>query len=591
MSGLCPFGRGARRLDVERLTDDDKRWLGTQLVEGKMRQKEMAQKYHLKVNYLQKLRVAVSNGTSFAGKRGRPASFSLDAKEKVAKLTSSNKNPMREKAFLDMTTSLMHESARERQILLPDDKAPSQRTLKRLVDELKLKNGNAEVTTNARAVAVASVRNAVAFAVMNAVMVPKCKQALLLNPDGTTMTVGIDPSGLVKVFYSGNRPASLKVLPEPGDGGLLYSIKFYLLINGMGDQSPPIYVIQDKAMEAEALEVHKVPGLGLGTNMEYGYVLFCHSRCGNLAFYKWFITEILCPWVLRLKEFYELDDEDIAWLQMDGEPIQLECMSHPDILKILEEALIFIGKLCASTTEVEQPCDKECFKGPKTSLKTIDDNEVSGNTYMIERLGEVLKLHFHRMSPIVSSINPANKRQCIYGLLRVQLAFMRSLRKDTIIKSWRTTGIFPFSLTTILANCSGDVTPAERDDIESNMPELMRIFIEKGELMDSDFDSVGIRNGLEDKKDHLVVYRRRAVMLTHKAYLKRESDKVLLKIGTKEKKMLEKLQKKIDAENKLVESVLNSIVSKVEKLSIKEAKAEETKQRRENKKNAAQPRT
>ncbi len=62
---------------------------------------------------------------------------------------------------------------------------PSRTTLGRLELELGIYTGNTEETTDARAIAVAAVRNAVSFAVA-----PLIDPHLILNADATQFTVG-----------------------------------------------------------------------------------------------------------------------------------------------------------------------------------------------------------------------------------------------------------------------------------------------------------------------------------------------------------------------------------------------------------------
>ena len=76
----------------------------------------------------------------------------------------------------------------------------------------------------------------------------------------------------------------LKVLPEDGDGGLRFSIK-YSLIAAFGFAHDSVFVLADKTMEPEALDVHEVKGLGIANTMaDKGYVAFFHSRVRNRAF-------------------------------------------------------------------------------------------------------------------------------------------------------------------------------------------------------------------------------------------------------------------------------------------------------------------
>jgi hypothetical protein len=59
--------------------------------------------------------------------------------------------------------------------------------------------------------------------------------------------------------------------------------------------------------------------------------------------------------------------------------------------------------------------------------------------------------------------------------------------------------------------------------------------------MDADFDKYNIRNG-EPRKDHLVLWRRRAVLLTSLAYLSREADKALAVVALIGQKQVAKIE-------------------------------------------------
>ena len=71
-------------------------------------------------------------------------------------------------------------------------------------------------------------------------------------------------------------------MPEYGDGELRYSTKYYTLIAAFGFACDPIFVLADKSMDREALDVHEVKGLGKANSLtDKGYVGFCYSRLGN----------------------------------------------------------------------------------------------------------------------------------------------------------------------------------------------------------------------------------------------------------------------------------------------------------------------
>ena len=171
--------------------------------------------------------------------------------------------------------------------------------MRRLDKKLGIRDARAEATTVARANACASVRNAVSFAVMNKLMSTVVPPQLQLNVDGSQFCVGSDDNGRVVVKYSERvKDKSLKVLPEDGDGGLRFSIKYYALIAAFGFAHDPVFVLADKTMDPEALDVHEVKGLGIANTMtDREYVVFCHSRVGNRAFSRWFVTTLLIPYI------------------------------------------------------------------------------------------------------------------------------------------------------------------------------------------------------------------------------------------------------------------------------------------------------
>ena len=117
------------------------------------------------------------------------------------------------------------------------------------------------------------------------------KPPLYLNVDATSFTVGSKDNGRISVKYKERKKDKpLKVLPQEGDGGMKYSIKYYALISAGGYACDPIYVIANKSMNEDDCDIHEVQNLGISTGVESkGYVVFCKSRLGNARFFDWFI--------------------------------------------------------------------------------------------------------------------------------------------------------------------------------------------------------------------------------------------------------------------------------------------------------------
>jgi hypothetical protein len=96
-------------------------------------------------------------------------------------------------------------------------------------------------------------------------------------------------------------------------------------------------------MHPSGLDVHRVAGLGIGTDIgNSGYVVFCRTRCCNIAFYDWFNRQLLLLFIDRIKENFGIDNTTPAWFQLDGEPEQIAIYSNPAILKLFDDNNILV---------------------------------------------------------------------------------------------------------------------------------------------------------------------------------------------------------------------------------------------------------
>ena len=79
------------------------------------------------------------------------------------------------------------------------------------------------------------------------------------------------------------------------------------------------------------------------------------------------------------------------------------------------------------------------------------------------------------------------------------------------------------------------ITPDERARFLSTLGELKNILLEKGEILDSDFDRLGFPPSSATAKDNLILSRRRCVILTNYALIAREITKMEEKANPKTK--------------------------------------------------------
>ena len=350
---------------------------------------------------------------------------------------------------------------------------PIQKQIKRVSDKTKsnfikqhaLNKDNAELTTDARIEACEDVRNAITFAAMNAVVVPLSRIELIMNMDATSFQVGRCYGRQEKAVYKNSRARSVKMRGTKSNTGLTFSIKYYMLYTAAGDTAPPVYVIADSNLPPDDCIIYTVPKLGI-TNFGTGYVIFCHTRCGNEKMYEFLNTTIITEFVLSLRQRYEIATGPVAWLTLDGEAKQIDVYTSSYMQLHMSELCLEVGKSSAGTTEINQPCDAgKVIKTAKTTLKDVKDDDVEDQEDTVKYLKEeVFKKHIHKHKIDGQSdcqyMTYDHVDMGIKGVLRIQLALQESMRPRLMRESFKQTGIYPFSLERILGNCT---TPISSD--------------------------------------------------------------------------------------------------------------------------------
>ncbi|KAJ1439395.1 hypothetical protein B484DRAFT_391782 [Ochromonadaceae sp. CCMP2298] len=386
---------------------------------------------------------------------------------------------------------------------------PHEKTLRAFEKKHGIDTKPAETSTDARLVATSDICNFITFAAMNYafVVLLKIHPALIMNIDATQFTLGSDFAGKVWVKVAGKVEAKgevVKAAPKKGDNcnGVAFFIKYYLLMCASGNVMDPVFVVQDKFMAEGAFSKYWVPGLGVGTDVGGGgWLCFCQTRGCNIAFYRWLFRDYFATAVLKLRGAYSLADETPAWFQLDGEPLKIKCLDIDEDLNAHKIAYlrdqVFAVHMAETKAQAPAPPALPPESAPKKKGKGTEKKKPE-------------------------SMSSDHRRMAIMGLLRIQKAVSGAVKQSTIQESWRKTGIYPFSLDTILSSCKEKVSLQERDVIRTGLPELARRIMERGELLGADLRAaLGPDIYLPHlfSRDLLVMYRRRSVILTHQAIL------------------------------------------------------------------------
>jgi len=117
---------------------------------------------------------------------GRPPIIAVEHLSKIEDFINSSKTSISASLFEDEVQKYAVLTAQKRKNISESQvHRPSRRTLKAIEKLLNIKTGNAELTTNARAIACADVRNAVSMCAAQHLMVPLVDHYLILNMDAT----------------------------------------------------------------------------------------------------------------------------------------------------------------------------------------------------------------------------------------------------------------------------------------------------------------------------------------------------------------------------------------------------------------------
>jgi hypothetical protein len=533
------------------LTPYQKTWIGANLLSNRKNQQFFIETYGLKKSVLSKWTKEVEKHGSVYGKPGAPRKIdSPEAKRHIVDKRSSRLQT-REEDF-DQVLEAARETGSKRGKSSFESSKMCPKT--KLMYEAKygIKTGAAEVTTTARQVACEDVRNFITFGCMNGYMVPNTPLCLVCNMDATAFTVGkaIDGKTIVKYFVK-EEGVPLKAAPgkkTKGDPTGLFTIKYYLIMGAAGNVSVPVYVFQDDRMSETDVEIHKVMGLGIGTDVtSSGYMVFMKSRAGNKAFFSWLNTDVIIPYVNDVRKAYDLTKEDPVWFQLDGEDIQIKIYDDKEFLKVLDAENIIVGKPSGSTTEKTQPCDcGNCFKGPKTTLKCLDSKSVMHLAAHADRIKKVI-LEQDEKFKTRGKITANYKNHMVQGLLKVVFALQQSMKPTTIMGSFEKAGIVPFDYTKILGLCDKRLSDSDFMKAHGYLEKGIKHIRKFGEISDKKLAADGFDG---PSKDHLAKSKRRSIILTNKNHVGREIKKQELKAQRKEENEKKKTTRNTKAREK-----------------------------------------
>ena len=555
-----PWGKSKLKLNASEMNVLQKTWLIHEIKFHGQTCKDIENKFGISRKLLSTWVKRYGENSNVVVKGGRPALFSEASLVSVKRdLNAAVYNVKKEDFVKKLQTEHVEQVTAATNKASCSVRPVSRRSIKRYMEKMKVKDGNAEQTTDARAKATGDKINAISVAAAHFLMMPLTDPNITINADGTSYQTGGGLTDKVRIVYDpeeqAKRGVPLKVMPEKGVSLTAFFVKFYLCMTAAGTTAPPIYIVADTNMKEGEIDVYEVPGLGIGTEINSGgYIVFAKTRAVNENFYCWWFNSIYIPFVAALRLRYTVDDKVPSYFTLDGEDTQIKPMQSWEIRQACQELNIVIGKPPASTTSITQPADAgAAFIASKTKKKNLKTVGEILDLVMTERIKAVVKLHETK----VGTKLPAHHIKGIYeGVQTVQYIISTTMRRDIIVQSFEIVGQYDrvtggCNVEKILSQCKTPFTTEEVTKVWEHLPRLCRILKTKGEIAEKDYVPLGI--GVVDGgrcRDDLVLNRRRFLFLTNPAFIASEDKKREDKLSAANEKKEKAQKRKVAAEIK-----------------------------------------
>jgi hypothetical protein len=294
-------------------------------------------------------------------------------------------------------------------------------------------------------------------------------------------------------------------------------IKKYFFHNSAGQVAPPVYVVADDSMAPNTFRAFKINGLS-STNAagDYGYLVFCQSRAGNDAFYFWYVTTVVLPFVAKVREYlgaaglFPNGDMMSAFVSCDGEASQIRVLMRADVVALFRLACVILGKTPRSCSGVTQSSDiSNNFKAEKKVMKSAQyqgyENPVLRNL-LRECIGPIFNFSDEFKKLLINSLlQLIFAAHCVINLHIVVHGYTEFGQQGGNINFYK-----------IMSACRAAITPRMKLLMFNAIDHFVRIMRECHQITEAEMDAAGIINVNRPgtlPSEELTVSHKRAVVI------------------------------------------------------------------------------
>ena len=443
---------------------------------------------------------------------GRPPKLDAAGKEAISELLQKRRRDQKAPNRAEFKSIMLEEVEQTSKRRNVADARPqlSSQTLRMYKKSMNLGERVAQLKTSARIDAEKDPRNSFAMAAMIEAFCKHLSPAMQFNWDATQYALSPDKDEIC-VYQKGK---DFGPLTSESGGGTFLSIKHYHFHNANGTVAPPVFVIADDSMDPEAFIWDEVSELSTSTDVNgKAYLCRCRTRNGNSAFYRWYGTFIVAPFVIDVRDRTKSKNPDgtpmRAFVTCDGEQEQIKVFQHEDLLDIFCDALIDFGKIAASCSGIHQSSDvSPLFRAIKTKIHAVETRRYRSaliNTALVTILESC-------------GFSAAMRSKISDGLQKVVSTIRAVMTAEMVVAGYERTGQFPVDFGVTMKQSTYTFTLLEWATMTENLELAASKFRLKGELTEAEMDELQIPSIADSQrnkkpKDQRLLHQQRAVIM------------------------------------------------------------------------------
>lgn len=299
-------------------------------------------------------------------------------------------------------------------------------------------------------------------------------------------------------------------------------LKMYATIAASGGIAKLVIVVLDKQLPANACQLVQVQFLSpYPVGCESGYILFQRTTQPTVESDRLLFIHVLKPYIDEQRKSMcnvaacGVVDDDAgkamfntkfandpaancrALVMFDGEPLQLVAMRTVDMIREFDRCDISMLKTAASCTAIQQPCDVgPLFRTLKARIKTTElRDEIASARWKSLYINCYTVLEQHNKN-FRAGWSTAHMDQTSNGLCAIVAVLQQSITTRHVIGGWRHSGLHPFNLNQIMAQCTAKAE--QKSFLGANMiqsdvfQKLLATAKTKGRVSEVDFTQYGV---------------------------------------------------------------------------------------------------